>query len=977
MASTDDGSRKSTLSLGVRRQVERTTTETGASVQQRFSRGRLNNVAVVVKKRRTVRVGRQDGEAQAAEKPAARELPAAPAAPETAKEGEAAAPALKHLSQEERKSRFRALEQAQKADEEVRRRAGEEARFREEEEARLTAEREAAERRAKEEAERLEREEEARRRAEEQAKRLLDKKRETAGNDTEGGAALAPGEVAEDEDVKRGKRDVKRSPLTPGKRTGGRRRSGKLTVAQALNEENREERARSLAAARRAREKLRQQQLGRQAARGPAKKMVREVVVPEAILVSELANRMAVRGSEIVKKMMEQGVMVTVNQTIDADTAEVVVAEFGHRVRRVSAADIEVGLKQDDDPEDLKTSRAPVVTVMGHVDHGKTSLLDALRRTDVVSGEAGGITQHIGAYQVRLGKGERITFLDTPGHEAFTSMRARGAGVTDIVVLVVAADDSVMPQTREAIRHAEAAGVPMIVAINKCDLPGADPDRVRQDLLRSSIVVESLAGDVQDVEISAVRGDGLDRLEEAILLQAEVLELKANPDRGAEGVVVEAKLDKGRGAVSTVLVQRGTLRVGDTVVVGSEWGRVRALMDDRGQATRSAGPAIPVEVLGLSGAPLAGDEFYVVENEKRAREIAAYRVEQERQKKIASTGHRALDQLLDDIRAGKASELPVVIKADVQGSAEAIADSITALGTEEVKPRILLSAVGGITESDVTLARASGAVIFGFNVRANSQARQFAAREGVDLVYYRVIYELLDRVRDMLSGLLKPTTEENVLGAAQVLETFDISGAGRIAGCRVMDGIIRAGARVRLLRDGRTMFDGAIRSLRHHKDQVREIRQGSECGIQPSTTRTSRSATRSRPMSSRRSPGPLKPERNSQRRLRVGEEIRHVLSEMFARGDVHDAAVFGRAITVSEVRMSPDLRHATCFVMTLGGDHLAPVMEGLARAAPWLRGEVARRVRLRVAPELAFRADRGFDHARRIGALLDRVADER
>ncbi len=835
MASTDEGSRKSTLSLGGRRQFERKTTEASGSVQQSFSHGRKKNVAVVVKKRRTIRIGHQEAETPTVMPPVITEEPKAPppvAAPVEEEKSKRSSLVLKHLSPEERASRYRALEQAQKADEEARERAGVEARARAEEEARLKVEREAAERRAREEAERREREGEAKLRAEEQARRLLDKQR-VVGERGETTTAETPSPAAgNDEEPKRGKRDQKRSALAPGKRAGGRRRSGKLTVAQALNEEDREERARSLAAARRAREKLRQQQLERQMVQGPTKKNVREVIVPEAILVSELANRMAVRGSEIVKRMMELGQMVTINQTIDADTAEVVVTEFGHKARLVAAADIEVGLKQDDDPVELKQVRAPIVTVMGHVDHGKTSLLDVLRKSDVVSGEAGGITQHIGAYQVQLKGGERITFLDTPGHAAFTSMRARGASVTDIVVLVVAADDSVMPQTREAIDHARAANVPIIVAINKCDLPGAQPDRVRQDLLRSSLVVETMGGDVLDVEISALKGEGLDRLEETILLQAEVLELKANPEREAEGVIVEAKLDKGRGAVSTVLVQRGTLCVGDTVVVGSEWGRVRALIDDRGRNIKSAGPSIPVEILGLSGAPLAGDEFFVVENEKRAREIAAYREDQERQKKIAFTGRGSIEQILAGIKSGKATELPIVIKADVQGSAEAIADSLTAFGTEEVKPRILLSAVGGITESDVTLATASDAVVFGFNVRANSQARQLAAREGVELIYFRVIYELLDRVRDMLSGLLKPTTEEQVLGAAQVLETFDISGAGRIAGCRVMDGYIRTSARVRLLRGGRTVFDGAIRSLRHHKDQVREVRQGSECGIQ-------------------------------------------------------------------------------------------------------------------------------------------------
>ena len=836
MAGQDDSDNKPrTLSLNRPGRLELRTTEDGGQVRQSFSHGRSRQVAVEVKKRRVIRPGRTQAEPARAPTPVRKAAepeiePRKPARPAASGAGEGRAPlVLRNLTPEERQSRLRALEQARRVEAEARRQAEIDAIRRVEEETRLATERAEAEKRAKEEEERRQREEEARLKAEEQARRL-DRPKPDESNPA-GTAAAKPASPGDDKsEHRRGKRD-RRSPLAPRTRPGDRRRGGKLTVAQALSGDSEEERSRSLAAARRAREKLRQQQAAQQISSGPAKKIVREVILPEAIPVGELANRMAVRGGEVVKKLMQMGQMVAVNQTIDADTAELLVEEFGHKVRRVSAADVEVGLKKDDDPDELKRPRPPVVTVMGHVDHGKTSLLDALRKTDVVSGEAGGITQHIGAYQVRLAGGGRITFLDTPGHAAFTAMRARGASVTDVVVLVVAADDSVMPQTREAIDHARAAGAPIVVAINKSDLPGADADKVRRDLLRHDLAVESMGGDILDVEVSATEGTGLARLEEAILLQAEILELGANPDRAAEGVVVEAKLEKGRGAVSTVLVQRGTLDVGDTVVVGKEWGRVRALVDGRGENVKSAAPSAPVEVLGLSGAPVAGDELVVVENEKRAREIAAYREEQERQEKIASVGRSTVEQQFANIAAGETGDLPVVVKADVRGSAEAIAHGLERLGTDEVKPRILVSAVGGVSESDVTLAKASNAVVLGFNVRANSQARRLAEREDVELRYYRVIYELLDDVKAMLSGLLTPESEEKVLGAAQVLETFEISKVGRIAGCRVMDGTVRRTAKVRLLRDGRVLFDGAIASLRHHKDEVREIARGTECGI--------------------------------------------------------------------------------------------------------------------------------------------------
>jgi len=845
MAETNDDSSKKTLSLSRPGRLELKTTVDGGQVRQSFPHGRGKQVAVEVKKKRVIRSGR--GEEQGAEE-APKASPQSEAAAKQTQRQEAAREAstkvdtphdvrapivLKNLTTEEREGRIRALEESKRAEEAARRKAEEDARQRVEDEKRQKVEREESERRNKDEETRRQREEEARLRGEEQAQRLVEKQRgDVADEPVAAPAGPRTGTDEEDAEAKRGNKPGRRSQLAPrARQQDNRRRSGKLTVSQALSAEEEEGRSRSLAAARRAREKLRQQQMGQNQAGGP-KKFVRDVIVPEAITVQELANRMAVRGGEVIKKLMAMGQMVTITQTIDADTAELLVEEFGHNVRRVSAADVEHGLKQDDDAEALKKPRPPVVTIMGHVDHGKTSLLDALRKTDVVAGEAGGITQHIGAYQVTLQNGARITFLDTPGHAAFTAMRARGAGVTDIVVLVVAADDSVMPQTREAIDHAKAAGVPIIVAINKIDVPGAQPEKVRQDLLRHELVVESMGGDVLDVEVSALKGTGLDKLEETILLQAEVLDLQANPDRDGEGVVVEARLDKGRGVVATLLVQRGTLKTGDIIVVGKEWGRIRAMVNDHGQPITEAGPAVPVEVLGLSGAPQAGDEFSVVENEKRAREISAYREETERHEKITSVGRASVEQLFANIAAGSAKELPVVIKADVHGSVEAIAHSLESMGTDEVKPRILHSAVGGITESDVTLAKASGAIILGFGVRPNSQARQMADKEGIEVRYYKIIYELLDEVKAMLSGMLTPTTEERVLGAAQVLETFDITKIGTIAGCRVMDGIVRRSGKVRLLRDGRVLFDGGIKSLRHHKDEVREIKQGSECGIQ-------------------------------------------------------------------------------------------------------------------------------------------------
>ncbi|MFC7334893.1 translation initiation factor IF-2 [Rhodocista pekingensis] len=618
-------------------------------------------------------------------------------------------------------------------------------------------------------------------------------------------------------------------PVPPVKAKGGeKRRTGKLTVSQALVEDE-GGRGRSLAAARRARERERQRQFGRQ----ETQKVTRDVTIPEVITVQELANRMAERGADVIKTLMKMGVMATITQTIDADTAELVVTELGHRPHRVSEADVELGVIGDQDrTEDLRP-RPPVVTVMGHVDHGKTSLLDALRHTDVAGREAGGITQHIGAYQVQLPSGSKITFIDTPGHAAFTEMRARGATVTDVVVLVVAADDGVMPQTVEAIRHAKAAKVPIIVAINKCDLPQAKADRVRNELLQHDLVVEDMGGEVLDVEVSAKTGKGLDRLEEAILLQAEILELKANPERPAEGTIVEAKLDKGRGPVGTVLIRRGTLRVGDIVVAGSEWGRVRALVNDRGQAVDEAGPATPVEVLGLTGVPLAGDDLAVVGTEARAREITEYRQRKKREAQAAQQARGSLEQMFSKIQAGEAKELPVVIKGDVQGSVEAIAGALekAAGDNSEVKVRVLFSGVGAITESDVTLANASDGLIIGFNVRANPQAREMAKRDGVEIRYYSIIYNIIDDVKQMLTGMLAPTLREKFLGNAQIQEVFNITKVGKVAGCRVVEGIVKRGAKVRLLRDNVVIHEGTLKTLKRFKDEVKEVREGFECGM--------------------------------------------------------------------------------------------------------------------------------------------------
>jgi translation initiation factor IF-2 len=615
------------------------------------------------------------------------------------------------------------------------------------------------------------------------------------------------------------------SPMRPApvKRDSDRRRSGKMTISQALSEGD--GRQRSLASVRRQREKARMRESQ------PQVKQVRDVVIPDTITVQELANRMAERAADVVKELMKQGIMATVTQSIDAETAELVTLEFGHKVQRVSESDVEEGLTGSEDSEVDLRPRPPVVTVMGHVDHGKTSLLDAIRATDVASGESGGITQHIGAYQIETKSGNLITFIDTPGHEAFTEMRLRGANTTDIVVLVVAADDSVMAQTIEAINHAKAAGCPVIVAVNKCDKPEAQPQRVRNDLLQHEIITEDFGGEVLCVDVSAHTGMGLDKLEEAIMLQAELLELRANPDRPAEGTVVEAKVERGRGSVATVLVQRGTLNVGDIFVAGAESGRVRALLNERGQQMKQALPGQPVEILGLNGTPMSGDMFVVVESESRAREIAEYRKRRIRDKEAAVTARGSVEQMLTAIAAGEAEELPVVIKTDVHGSLEAIRAAFEKLATEQVRVRILTGGVGAISESDVSLAAASNAMVIGFNVRAIPQARDLAKRDGIEIRYHSIIYELIDEVKGAMGGLLSPEQQESFIGYAEIRQVFSVSKQGKVAGCMVTEGIIKRGCKVRLLRDNVVIHEGSLKTLRRFKDEVKDVRESMECGM--------------------------------------------------------------------------------------------------------------------------------------------------
>jgi translation initiation factor IF-2 len=661
------------------------------------------------------------------------------------------------------------------------------------------------------------------------------------------GAPAAPAETlrlktprpGEDEDESRpvrrpgalpGAAPRKPQVAAPKKSPDDRRRAGKIDVLAAI--EGEDDRVRSLASVRRQRERERRQaELER--LRADQVKVVREVILPDTITVQELANRMAARTPDVIKALMRMGVMATITQSLDADTAELVVQEFGHRVKRVSEDDVELGLTGVTDIDTDLVARPPVVTIMGHVDHGKTSLLDALRATDVAAGEAGGITQHIGAYQVELTTGDRITFIDTPGHEAFTAMRSRGASVTDIVILVVAADDGVMPQTIEAIQHAKAAKAPIIVAINKMDKHDANPNRVRQELLQYDIVVEELGGETQDVEVSALKKTGLDALQDAILLQAEILDLRANPERSAEGSVIESRLDRGRGPVATVLVQKGTLRAGEIVVAGAEWGRVRAMLDDKGRPMKDAEPSTPVEILGLAGVPTAGEPFVVVENESRAREISEFRQRKIRDRTAgAVTAARGtLDQMLARIQAGEQKEVAVIIKADVQGSSEAIQATVLKLAHEEVRVRVLLSSVGQITESDIQLAKASSAVIIAFNVRATSQARELAQREGVDIRYYAIIYDVADDVEKLVRGKVAPKARERFLGYAEIRKVFEITKTGKVAGCMVTEGLVKRGGGVRLLRDNVVIHSGELTQLKRFKDDVKEVARGYECGL--------------------------------------------------------------------------------------------------------------------------------------------------
>jgi len=609
-----------------------------------------------------------------------------------------------------------------------------------------------------------------------------------------------------------------------------KRREGRMTIQSVVGDGDAAERMRSLASVRRAREREKEKRKGGST---DAPNRPREVVIPDVITVQELSNRMAVRGVDIIKFLMRQGMMMKINDVIDSDTAELVAEEFGMAVKRVSESDVETGFLAEADDEGATETRAPVVAIMGHVDHGKTSLLDALRTTDVAGGEAGGITQHIGAYQVRLEDGQKVTFLDTPGHAAFSAMRARGATVTDIVVLVVAADDGVMPQTIEAIQHAKAAEAPLIVAVNKMDKPGATSQKVVNELLQYEVIAESLGGDTQIIEVSAKERMNLDGLLEAILVQAEVMDLRANAERSAEGVVIEAKLDKGRGPVGTVLVKRGTLKRGDIVVAGGSWGKVRALLNERNEQLTEAGPSVPVEILGLDEAPSPGDVFAVVETEARARELTEYRQRVKREKAQVSGGSVSLVDMMAKLGSKKALELPVVIKADVQGSAEAIVGSLDKMGTDEVRARTVYSGAGGITESDVNLAKSAGAPILGFNVRASKQARDLAEREGVEIRYYSIIYDLLDDIKGVLSGMLAPLQRETFLGNAAVLQVFDISKIGKIAGCRVSEGVVRKGARVRIIRDDVVVLElGVLNTLKRFKDEVNEVPSGQECGMQ-------------------------------------------------------------------------------------------------------------------------------------------------
>jgi len=785
------------------------------NVKQSFSHGRTKNVVVETKRKRVV-VPKPGGN-----------------------KGGNAAPATDGsrrpagITDAEMSRRLKALQAAKAREaEDAAKRAAEE-KAREEERARRRAEAEAKEREQREAEEKArqkaEEEERKKREAAEAAKRAA----EPAAKKAAPAEAVAPrnnpaSKPAPAQTPRKSDREREERGRSAKARTGDdNRRSGKLTLGQATGGAG--NRHRSMASMKRKQERARQKAMGGTVER---EKVLREVQLPEAILVSELANRMSERVGAVVKALMQMGMMVTQNQTIDADTAELIIEEFGHKVVRVSDADVEDVINEvEDKDEDLKP-RPPVITIMGHVDHGKTSILDAIRNARVVAGEAGGITQHIGAYQVTTESGTVLSFLDTPGHAAFTSMRSRGAQVTDIVVLVVAADDAVMPQTIEAIAHAKAAEVPMIVAINKCDKPAADPMKVRTDLLQHEVIVEAMSGEVQDVEVSAHTGQGLDQLLEAIALQSEILELKANPDRAAQGAVIEAQLDVGRGPVATVLVQNGTLRQGDIFVVGEQYGKVRALINDKGERVQEAGPSVPVEVLGLNGTPEAGDVLNVTETEAQAREIAEYRAQAAKDKRAAAGAATTLEQLMQKAKDDETvSELPILVKADVQGSAEAIVQAMEKIGNEEVRVRVLHSGVGAITETDIALAEASGAPVMGFNVRANTSARNTANQKGVEIRYYSVIYDLVDDVKKAASGLLSAEIKETFIGYAQIKDVFKVSNVGKVAGCLVTEGVARRSAGVRLLRDNVVIHEGTLKTLKRFKDEVAEVQSGQECGM--------------------------------------------------------------------------------------------------------------------------------------------------
>ena len=786
------------------------------NVKQSFSHGRSKNVVVETKRKRVVvpKAGTSKTTIQTSNKEGAKNLSSG-------------------ITDTEMERRLKALQaaKAREADEVAQREANAKEREQEREQKRLEQENKQRELRKAEELgnEKAAEVEAAKKQAEDQAKRAAIEAKTATKSD-----APQRREFGEQKGPRPASPSSRKKDRDGDERSSGRgrgdegRRAGKLTLSQALDGGERSHQ-KSMAAMKRKQERARQKALGQTQER---EKIVREVQVPEAIIVSELANRMAERSAEVVKSLMKMGMMVTQNQVIDADTAELIIEEFGHKIVRVSDSDVEDAITEiEDKPEDLKP-RPPVITIMGHVDHGKTSLLDSIKNAKVVAGEAGGITQHIGAYQVKTKDGTILSFLDTPGHAAFTSMRSRGAQVTDIVVLVVAADDSVMPQTIEAINHAKAAEVPMIVAINKCDKPEANPDNVRTELLQHEVIVEAMSGEVQDVEVSAITGQGLDELLEAIALQAEILELKANSKRAAHGAVIEAQLDVGRGPVATVLVQNGTLNQGDIFVVGEQWGKVRALINDKSERVKEAGPSVPVEVLGLNGTPEAGDVLNVVETEAQAREIAEYRENAAKEKRAAAGAGTSLEQLMAKAKEDEnVTEMPILVKADVQGSAEAIVQAMEKIGNEEVRVRVLHYGVGAITDTDVGLAEASGAPVMGFNVRANASARNSANQKGVEIRYYSIIYDLVDDVKAAASGLLSAEIRENFIGYSQIKEVFKVSGVGKVAGCLVTEGVARRSAGVRLLRDDVVIHEGTLKTLKRFKDEVPEVQSGQECGM--------------------------------------------------------------------------------------------------------------------------------------------------